>query len=367
MERPTFKPVGTPVQELDTPALLIDLDSLEHNLNTVHSFFNNTDAKLRPHIESHRCPTIAHRQLAAGSTVGGVSVTTVGEGEVFANSGITDIFVASQIVTRQKIARLCILARSAKVTVAVDSAKNVSDLSDAAGAVGVELNVVVEVHTGLERCGVEPGQPAVELASAISKASNLHFAGLMAYEGAILDKDADSLAAESKRLIQPVLDTREMIESAGMNVEIVSAGGTSNYEIAASMTGVTEVPAGSYAIMDARYAASRPNLKHAARVMATIISHPEPDLCLMDTGQKAIGIDFGPPVPEELPNANVPSLSAEHGFLRGDIDGDVDLGSKVLLTPADAGTTVNLYDYIHAVREGRLEAVWDVSARGKYR
>lgn len=365
MERPTFKPVGTPVEELDTPALIIDLDSLEHNLSTVHSFFSKSDAKLRPHIESHRCPTIAHRQIAAGGTVGGVSVTTVGEGEVFAKGGITDIFVANQIVTRQKIARLCNLAHSAKVTVAVDSAKNVADLSAAAGAAGVELNVVVEIHTGLDRCGVEPGQSAVDLASVVSKASGLHFAGLMAHEGAILDKDADTLSSETKRLIQPVLDTRQMIESAGMSVDVVSVGNTSNYEIAAAMPGVTEVPAGSYAIMDARYAASRPNLKHATRVMATVISHPEPDLCLMDTGQKAIGIDFGPPLPEELAGATVPSLSAEHGFLKG--GNNVDLGSKVLLTPADAGTTVNLYDYIHAVRKGRLQAVWDVSARGKYR
>ena len=369
MERPIFKPIGTPVEQLDTPALVVDLDALDHNIETLHAFFRRRETKVRPHVESHRCPTIAHMQLAVDGTVGGISVITVGEAEVFAQSGIADIFVASEVVTKQKIARLCALARKGKLTVAVDNPQNVQDLSDAAQNAGVTLNVVVDIHTRLDLCGVEPGQPAVDLARVVSKAQGIHFKGLMTYEGAILVEDAEELAAESRKWIQQVLDTREMIEKDGMEVEAVSVGGTHNYEIAGAMSGVTEVPAGSYALMDYRYRKNRPQFKQAAKVMTTVMSHPEPGKAFLDSGQKAIGIDTGVPVAEGIAGATLTRMSAEHGYLQleGDAQNSIDLGEKVWLTPWDTGTCVNVYDYINAVRDGKLEAVWDIAARGRYR
>ncbi|MBI3329063.1 MAG: alanine racemase, partial [Nitrospinae bacterium] len=164
MERPIFKPVGTPVEHLDTPALVVDLTLLERNIETLHAFFRQHAAKVRPHIESHRCPAIAHKQLAAGGTVGGIGVTTVGQAEVFVAHGFTDMFVANEVVTPQKIGRLCALARHAKMMVAVDNPTTVHDLSQAAMTGGVTLSVVVELHTRGHGCGVEPGQPAVDLA-----------------------------------------------------------------------------------------------------------------------------------------------------------------------------------------------------------
>lgn len=368
MERPILKPVGTPAEELDTPALVVDLDILEQNIQTVHSFFKQHDAKLRPHVEAHRCPAIAHKQLAAGGTVGGISVASVGEAEVFAQNGFSDIFIANEIVTPQKINRLCALAHRTKVTIAADNPQNVKDLSEAAQISGVTLNVVVDIHTRLDLCGVEPGKPAVELAKAISNARGLHFAGLTTYEGAIIAESADELADETKKWIQPVLDTRQMIEREGMNVELVSAGGTHNYDIAGAMAGVTEVPAGSYALMAYKYRQSRPQLKPAAWVMATVTSLPEPGTAILDAGRKANGDDMGFPAAEDLPNVTVASLSAEHGRLHWDgSSSPLHLGDKVWLTPQDTGACANVYDYIQAVRNGRLEAVLDVSARGKYR
>ena len=369
MERPIFKPIGTPVEQLDTPALVVDLEALDHNIETLHAFFRRRETKVRPHVESHRCPTIAHMQLAVDGTVGGISVTTVGEAEVFAQSGIADIFVASEVVTKQKIARLCALARKGKLTVAVDNPQNVQDLSDAAQNAGVTLNVVVDIHTRLDLCGVEPGQPAVDLARVVSKAQGIHFKGLMTYEGAILIEDAEELAAESRKWIQQVLDTREMIEKDGMEVEAVSVGGTHNYEIAGAMSGVTEVPAGSYALMDYRYRKNRPQFKQAAKVMTTVMSHPEPGKAFLDSGQKAIGIDTGVPVAEGIAGATLIRMSAEHGYLQleGDAQNSIDLGEKVWLTPWDTGTCINVYDYLNAVRDGKLEAVWDIAARGRYR
>lgn len=367
MERPILKPIGTPVEGLDTPALVVDLDALEHNISTLHSFFQQKAARVRPHVEVHRCPAIAHKQLAAGGTVGGISVSTVGEAEAFAESGFSDIFIASEVVTAPKIRRLCALARHARVTVAVDSPANVKDLSEAAQAAGVTLNVAVDIHTRLDRCGVEPGRPAVALARACASAAGLSFAGLMGYEGPIFTEDPQELERQSRRCIQQVLDTRQMVEKAGIPVGMVSVGGTHNYEIAGSMSGVTEVPAGSYALMDARYARYRPQFRVAARVLATVTSRPEPGTIITDAGQKAVGIDAGLPA-VNVPGATVAAFSAEHGRLRLDSDdGKLDLGDKVWFTPQDIGTCANLYDYIQAVRAGRLEAIWSVAARGRYR
>ncbi len=198
MERPVFKPAGTPVEELDTPALVVDLDALEHNIEVLHGFFRGADSNVRPHVEAHRCPAIAHKQMAAGGTAGGISVTTVGEAEVFAQNGFADIFIASEIVTSAKINRLCALAKQVSVTVAVDSPRNVGDLSDAAQRASVTLSVVVDIHTGRDLCGVEPGQPAGDLARAVSRASGLRFSGLMTYEGKILAVVAASAAVESR-------------------------------------------------------------------------------------------------------------------------------------------------------------------------
>ncbi len=369
MERPVFKPAGTPVEELDTPALVVDIDALDHNIETLHGFFRGVDAKVRPHVEAHRCPAIAHRQMAAGGTAGGISVTSVGEAEVFAQNGFNDIFVANEIVTAAKISRLCALARGTTVTVAVDSSRNVKDLSDAAQSTGVTLRAVVDVHTGVDLCGVEPGAPAVDLARAVSGAAGLHFAGLMTYEGRILRDDAAAAAEESRKWAQQVLDTREMVEKEGMPVEVVSVGATHNYEVVGAMAGVTEVPAGSYPLMDYNYCQHLEGFEAAAKVMSTVTSVPDAIKAITDSGQKAMGIDLGLPVAENTLGATLVSMSAEHGSLELTAEGhdNIDVGDKVWLTPRDIANCLNVYDYIQATRGGKLEAVWSVSARGRYR
>jgi 3-hydroxy-D-aspartate aldolase len=309
--------------------------------------------------------------------VGGICVTTVGQAEVFAEAGFTDIFIANEIVTRPKITGLCALAHSVTTTVAVDSPRNVTDLSDAASEAGVTIRVVVDVNTRLNRCGVEPGQPAVELASLMAKAPNLDFAGLMTYEGAMFEEDPEKLAAESRKWVQQVLDTREMIEKAGMDVSVVSAGGTWNYDIVGDMPGVTEVPAGSYALSDGRYLQHRPEFKTAARVMSEVTSHPEPSMVLTDGGMKSVGVDAGLPLIDNilgidtalLAHIKTANAGAEHGklIMEGDAEDQVDLGDKVWVIPSDVGMCANLHDYAHAIRNGKLEAVWSITARGRYR
>lgn len=369
MERPIFKPIGTAVELLDTPSLIVDIALLDHNIATMASFFADKSAKLRPHVEAHRTPAIAHKQMAGGGHVGGIAVSTVGQAEVFVPNGFSDVFVANLVVTPQKVTRLCALARQSKISVAVDSADNVRNLSDAATANGVTLNVIVYINTRLGLYGVDAGEPAVGLAKAIVDSPGLDFAGLMTYEGPILVDSADELVKESIKVVQQVLDTRHDIENAGIDVRVVGIGGTSNYEIVGAIDGVTEVQAGSYALLDARHAPHRPQFKAAGRVMATVTSRPEPGYMITDGGQKSIGADTGSPSIDNLPNASVKGLSAEHGSIFFDETDGVNpkLGDKIWCTPWDIGTCANLHDYMFAVRDGKLEAVWEVSARGRYR
>ena len=368
MERPIFKPIGTPTEELDTPSLIVDVGALDHNIATVASFFECKSAKLRPHVEAHRTPAIAHKQLAAGGHVGGIAVSSIGQAEVFVPNGFGDVFVANLVVTPQKITRLSALARQAKIGVAVDSPGNVSDLSDAATANGVSLDVAVYVNTRLGLYGVEAGQPAVDLAKAVADAPGLDFAGVMTNEGSIFADDPDDAANESRAAIQPLLDTRQDIERAGIDVRVASAGGTSNYQAVGSTDGITEVPAGTYALLDARHAPHLPDLKAAGRVMTPVTSRPEPGYMITDGGQKAIGADTGFPSVDNLPSPTVKGLSAEHGSIYFDAVGaDPQLGDKIWCTPWDAATCANLHDYMFAVRNDALEAVWEVSARGRYR
>lgn len=363
MERPIFKAPGTPVEGLDTPAFVIDLDTLDRNIETVHSFFRKRESRLRPHVEAHRCPAIASIQLASEGTVGGVSVNTVGLAEHFANAGVRDIYVANPIVTKVKIERLCRLARRAAVTVYVDNARNAEGLSTTASSLGVSLNAVVGVDTGLHTCGVQPGTEAVNLAKTIDGLDRLEFVGFGTYEGRMVGEDA------TREVASALVETKGLAEESGLRVEVLSAGGTHNYEVMGAIPGITEVCAGAYALLDSRYAVQKSDLKPAARVMATVIGRPEPGLAITDTGQKAAGADFGLAHLDASFNASLKSLSAEHGSLAlGDDESKrLKMGDHVWYIPSDVGTTSNLFDYMHAVRDGRLEAVWQITGRGLYR
>ncbi len=368
MERPIFKPIGTPEEMLDTPALVVDLSGLKQNIETMHSFFAERPVGLRPHVSGHGSPAIAHMQIAAGGTVGGIMTATLGQAEVFAANGIDDIFLANLVTVPSKIARLCSLARRVKMIVSADSTDNVHDLGNAAVEAGVTLNVVVDISIRQEGTGVAPGQPAVELARVIAGEAGLHFAGLMTYEGSIRARGED-LINESKRLIQQILDTREQLEKSGLNVEIVSVGGTHNYEIVGGMDGVTEVPAGSYALMDETYRPYRPQFVNAARIMSCVTSIPEAGNVITDAGRKAIGGDAGNPGVFTVPGAKVRGLSAEHGGLELDptIDHGLALGDRVWFVPRSIAGCVNLHDYMYVIQNGKLDAVWELPARGRYR
>ena len=374
MERPVFQPTGTPVMDLDTPALVVDLDVMDRNIKTLHDRFDQSSAKVRPHVTGHQTPKIAHRQLQAANTVGGISVTSVGEAEVFSDAGITDILVSSQIVTRSKIRRLCTLAGSNRIGVAVDNPQNVSDLSQAAEAQGVTLGVLVELDVGLGRCGVAPGDEALELARAVANSPGLRFDGIMAiaplpsFSSEASDfPERQERDATSWQVLQHVLETRELIEKNSLPVSVVSVGGTHNYDVAAGMAGITEVQAGSYPLMDHLYCRMRPEFSPAAKVLAAVISRPTGQLAVLDAGHKATGPDRGLAVLEGVVGAQAVRFSAEHGVLelQSGPAQNMKSGDKAWLVPYNLGLCFNQYDYVRAVRGDKLEGFWPIAVRGR--
>lgn len=371
MERPIFKPIGTLAEQLDTPSLVVDTTILERNINKMASFFDKQTAKLRPHVESHLCPTIARKQLEAGGTVDGIGVTTLGQAEVFAGSGFTNIFISNIIVTHQKIARLCALARQTSITLAVADVTNVKNLASAATQSGARLSALVAVHERPTQCVFESKVPVTELVTEISKSNGLDFAGLMTCDHKTSQESSNVDLGKPEESTQLLLDTRNVIESAGMEVRTVRAGTMYNYETVGSLEGITEVPVSLYALMDYRHSSSTTNFNFepAAHILSSVTSVPEPGKIITDCGQKAIGADTGFPGIDNVVGATVSSLSAEHGTI--DIDTnlipDMNLEDKLQMIPWDIGGCVNLHDYINVIRDGKLEAVWEVSARGHYR
>lgn len=362
--------IGLRKEDLDTPALLLDLDAMERNLHKMAAYFDTTPADLRPHVKLHRAtPILAHKQLAAGAI--GVTCAKLAEAEVMVLSGITDILIANQVVGARKVRRLVNLARHADIMVAVDSSENVSELSTQAQAKDVVLRVLVEVNIGHNRCGVAPFGPALALAQAVDRAPNLIFAGIMGYDGHCTFKvAADQRQACSRQANDLLVAVRRYIEEAGLPVKIVSAGGTLTYKVAAETPGITEVQAGTYLLMDTAFKeAGMADFECTLSVLATVISRPawaeKSDLAVIDLGRKAMDVHLGLPEVREPAGAEVFSLSQEHGRVR--LDGpakNLQVADKLELWVRNANDTINLYDKFYAMRDGAVEAVWEIPARG---
>ena len=375
MERPILQPVGTPTEELDTPALVVDLGVMEQNIAVLHGAVGGSAGgrvTVRPHVSCHGCPEIASLQLAAENGSGGVAVSSLAEAEAFASGEdnsptIEDILVAGRVVTPAKIRRLVALAGQITLSVAVDNPRNVADLAEAAQAAGVTLGVLVDIDAGYGFGGVAPGRDAVDLAQKIADAPGVTFKGIMAYEGPLTMTDRDELAAETRGRLQPVLDTRSDLEQAGIEVATVSVGSTYNYDVVSQMSGVTEVQAGVYPLMDVETLRIRTEFHPAAKILATVISHPVAGRAVVDSGHKTTGPDFGVPVLEGFPGAVATRFSAEHGIL--DLEGPASEqlmpNDKVRLVPYNLALCVNQYDYIRAVRDDDLVGYWRIAGRGQ--
>jgi len=353
--------------EVDTPSLLLDADALHANIERMAAFFTGRPCRLRPHFKSHKCTRIARLQMEAGAV--GITCAKLGEAEVVAEAGIEDILIANQIVGPVKIARLMELARRARPMVAVDSAENVKALSEASSAAGVRLRVLVEVDIGMHRCGVTAGGPALEMARLVAASPGLSFEGLQGYEGHCVDlRDEAERLRQTQAALQLLVDTRRLIEGAGLPVRIVSGGGTGTYTVTGDTKGVDEVQAGSYTAMDWWYQDIRPEFLQAQTILTTVVSRQVPGIAIIDVGRKGVGAEWGPPRVKGMPGAEVVKFgSEEHSGIALPSGRDVRAGDRIEIIPSHGCTTSNLYREYVLHRNGRVTDIWPIEGSGKLR
>jgi D-serine deaminase-like pyridoxal phosphate-dependent protein len=360
--------VGLPKSELDTPALLVDVAVLRQNIKRIADVCRSNGVRWRPHIKGQKVTEIARMQRDAGAI--GVTCAKVGEAEVMAAAGITDILIANQVVGSAKIDRLMALLPGADVKVAVDHPDNIAALGAAAVARGVHLGVLIEIETGMKRAGLLPGHEAVGMARLIQQTKGLSFKGLMTWEGHTA-RIADH--AEKDRAVRDAVGslvrTADLIRAAGIPVEIVSCSGTGTYTFATAIAGVTEVQAGGGVFSDVVYR-KQYNVDHpyALTVVATVSSRPNAQRIVCDCGKKSMSSDAAMPEPIGIANIASMRLAAEHAVIELSAPNDrPKVGDQVEFIVGYSDTTVHLHEEMYAIRDGRVEAVWQVSARGKSR
>ena len=364
--------VGMTLEEVDTPALLVELDAFEDNLRTLQDYVSGTSVNLRPHAKAHKCPIIGHMQLAQGAV--GLCCQKVSEAEAMVFGGVGDILLTNEIVGARKVARLAALARRARIAICVDHPLQIAQLSEAVEAAGVEIRVLVDVNAGMGRCGVEPGAPVVPLAQAVDKAKGLNFGGIQAYHGTSQHfRGHDERGAAIKGTCDGVEKTLEEIKKAGLACETVTGGGTGTYEFEVGSGLFTELQAGSYIFMDHDYTLNKSkdggrfeDFQQSLFVLATVISHPGPDRMVTDAGTKAVSIDTGQPVTHGIGGVEYKTAGDEHGKLMlGGATVDLTVGDKIKVIPNHCDTTVMLYDWFVGLRGGRVESVWPIPGRGE--
>ena len=362
---------GMREEEIDTPALIIDLDAFGSNLDTMAALLAPTGVKLRAHAKTHKSPVIARLQMARGAV--GNCVQKVTEAEVLAWGGIPDILVSNEVVGAAKLSRLCALSRIAKIAVCADDAGQVAAIEAAAADAGIRMTVLVEIDVGAGRCGVQPGPDAVTLAMRIAGSRHLIFGGLQAYHGSAQHKRTP---AERRTLIAGAVDgsrrTEEQLRQQGLDCAIVGGAGTGTFEIEATSGVYTEMQAGSYVFMDADYARNLDEagapvrmFRHALFVLSSVMSQAQPGVAVLDAGHKAVAVDSGLPTVWERPDIHYTSASDEHGKLQfGSETAAPKLGEKLRLVPGHCDPTVDKFDWYVGVRAGRVECLWPVAARG---
>lgn len=357
MRRPTT------LADIPTPALVIDVPAMERNIQRMARFFAEGACKLRPHFKAHKTPEIARRQLAAGSCTG-LTCATVAEAEVAA-ALCTDILIANELVGPGKCERAAALARTANVTVAVDSATGLDQLARASTSAGVTVGVLVDVNVGQNRCGVTPAGRALALAEIVNTTRGVALRGLMGYEGHVVSvPERHEREARTREAMLALLATAQLLREHGLPCEIVSAGGTGTYDISGRMHGITEIQAGSYVLMDTDYGRLDMPFEQAFFVLGTVISRPAETRCVADCGHKSATKDHGHPAVDGIDEASVVALNDEHATISLPLGSPTAIGDRIRLRPSHTDPTINLHDVFYALDGDRVVDVWPIAARG---
>jgi D-serine deaminase-like pyridoxal phosphate-dependent protein len=354
------------VDDIDTPALVLDLDAFHANLELMADFAARTGVKVRPHAKTHKSPVIAKLQIARGAV--GQCVQKVAEAEILAWGGVADILVSNEVVSPKKLARLAALSRIAEVAVCVDAAEGVQLLEAAAEAAGNRLTALVEVDVGSARCGVPANSEAVALAKMIAASRHLRFGGLQAYHGAAQHKRTpEERRAGIADAINAVAALVDDLKKAGLDCAIVGGAGTGTFELEARSGVYTELQVGSYIFMDADYRRNQPSppFRQALFVLSSVMSAARPGVAVIDAGHKAVAVDSGLPLVWNRPGATYLGASDEHGTLTLETGSEpMRLGERVWLAPGHCDPTVDRYDWYVGVRGSRVECLWPVAGSG---
>ena len=358
--------------DIDTPALLLDLDQVEHNIDRYQRGAASAGLKLRPHAKAHKCSAVGRIQIERGAV--GLCCAKLGEAEAMAAGGVRDLLVTTPVIGVLKIRRLVELAKSARMAVVVDDESNIAALSEAAGAADVQIDVLVEVDVGQARAGVAPGPRAGELASLVARSRRLRFRGLQGYQGKLQAVaslgDRAALVREAMAKLRVSLDG---VRAAGLDCPVATGGGTGSFPIDIGLGTLTELQPGSYVTMDTAYAkvalasdGDAHPLGQPLTILASVISRPAAGKAIVDVGWKSASSDGGLPSVKDQSGLIFEFAGDEHGSIRstaGELN--LALGDRIELIPSHCDTTVNLYDRFAVHRSGRLEGFWTIEARGK--
>ena len=365
---------GMAEAEIVTPCLVLDLDALERNIRKMGDFARTHGIAHRVHGKMHKSVDVARLQAQLGGAVG-VCCQKVSEAEAFVRGGIRDVLVSNEVRQPVMIDRLARLAaEGATIAVCVDDAQNVAELSEAAGRHGATIACLVEVDVGAHRCGVAPGAAVVALAKAIAAATGLRFAGIQAYQGSMQHIEThEGRAEKAAEVAAMVHDTLAQLQAADLPCPVVTGGGTGSYRLDAAAGVFTELQCGSYAFMDADYGRLRDSegrrldaaeWENALFLLTSVMSHVTPDRAIVDAGLKVQSVDSGLPVVFGRNDVRYVGCSDEHGTI-DDPQGVLRVGDRLRLVPGHCDPTCNLHDWYVGVRNGVVETLWPVSARGK--
>jgi len=350
--------------DISTPALVLNYDAMLKNIKTMAKFVKNTSINLRPHLKTAKMPIIAHMILKEGGAKG-IAVAKVGEAEIFAESGIDDILIANQVIDVEHINRLVMLNKYILVRCVVDSKKNILDLSKYATQADVELEVLLEINLGLGRAGVEPGELALELAKFIRDTPGVKLVGLQGYEGHLTPmmnvEQRDMMTRECMSFLN---ETKVLLNENGFNIDYISTSGSATYMHAAMCEGITEIQPGTYVFSDEHLFRVNPIFDIAVTVLSTVQNQTGKNEFTLDAGTKAIAIGDGKPIIRDLPKIKIRVMNEEHTQIKS-ICANLEIGQKLEFIPAHICPTINLYDYIHVIKNNEYIAKWQILARGK--
>ena len=363
---------GMDEADIQTPCLVVDLDALEKNIRTMGRYAKEMGVRHRVHGKMHKSVDIALLQEKLGDSCG-VCCQKVSEAEVFARGGIKDVLVSNQVRAPAKIDRLARLPKlGARAICCVDDIDNVADLSAATQTHSTQIECLVEIDCGAGRCGVQAGQPVVDIALAIAAAPGLKFAGIQAYQGAMQHLESfTERQSKTAIAVDMVASTIEMLKAEGLECDIVGGGGTGSYYFEGTSGVFNELQCGSYAFMDADYQTIHDEegkriseFENALFILTSVMSHTKADKAICDAGLKVQSVDSGLPYIFNRSDVEYIKCSDEHGVI-ADPGGVLKINEKLKLVPGHCDPTCNVHDYYVGVRNGKVETLWPVSARGK--